>query len=136
MKNSLFLLSLMALPTIAFAGGAGNLSLYNAANTTAVQTSGSNLSTENPLSIIESRNVTGTNTGNTDLLRYSFDYIPRSFWADYNDLEDINGSIEAEEYFGETRRTDFAESGESLERANEQQDRAVNKAQRLRFIGQ
>lgn len=137
MKNSLFLLGLIALPTISFAGGIGNLELHNAVSnvpapiTAPVVAAPSNISSENPLSILETRGATSTNT---DLLRYSFNYIPRSFWAEYNtDLEDINGSIEAEEYFGETRRASFASNG-SAEREDERQDRAVNKAQRIRFI--
>ena len=134
MKNSVLLLGLLALPTIAFAGGAGNLSLHNAVRSVSAPVAApSSLSTENPLSILETQRATSPNA-NTNLLRYSFDYIPRSFWSEYNtDLEDINGSIEAEEYFGETRRSLFNSNG-SIEREDERQDRAVNKAQRIRFI--
>lgn len=129
MKTTSLMLGLLVLPGVTLAGGMGNLSLYNS-NSAAAPAA---ISSENPVSILESRNGADANA---DLLRYSFGYIPNSFWASYGgNLQDINGFVEAEEYFGETRRAQY-DAGEYLNREDERQTRAQNKALRLRFLGQ
>lgn len=134
MKKSHLMLGLLLLPGLTFAGGAGNLSLYNGPSA-ASTVSNPALSSENPVSILESRNTAGA-TVDQNLLQYSFGYIPNSFWASYNgNLQDINGFIEAEEYFGETIRAQYG-AGQSSAREDERQTRAQNKAMRLRFVGQ
>lgn len=130
------MLGLLLLPGITFAGGAGNLSLYNSPMSAPMMApvAAPDVSSENPISILESRNNAGA-TIDRDLLQYSFGYIPNSFWASYSgDLEDINGFIEAEEYFGETIRAQYG-AGQSNARETERQNRAQNKAMRLRFVG-
>jgi len=131
MKKTLLLAALIAAPTMTFAGGAGNSSysdmLDRAQTPTMAPTDFG--STENPINIAESRDVTGSE--NDNYVRYGFGFIPQSYWNQYIDLGDANGLVELEEYLGETERQVY-QAGEDGDREAERQERAKNKALRLR----
>lgn len=139
MKKTILMAVLIAAPTLTFAGGMGNAnysSMMNNAQTTSAPaavapatTSSDFGSTENPSNIVESRQVSGSESDN--YVRYSFGFIPKSYWDQYVDLGDVNGLIELEEYLGETEREIYS-AGEDIDREAERQTRARNKALRLR----
>ncbi len=133
MNKTLLMAALLAAPSLTFAGGMGNMSYSDMMNRAQSGTTTVNApsfgSTEDPASILESREVTGSE--NEDYVRYSFGYIPNSYWDQYLDLGDVNGFVELEEYLGETEREVYT-AGEDSEREAERQERARNKALRLR----
>lgn len=133
MKKSLLMAALIAAPSLTFAGGMGNMNysdmMKNANAATPMMSPTDFGSTENPANIVESREVTGSNDEN--YVRYSFGFIPQSYWNQYLDLGDANGLVELEEYLGETEREVY-QAGEDGDREAERQERARNKALRLR----
>ena len=137
MKKTILMGALLAAPTLTFAGGYGaadwNMS-DSAAPATTVASPASFGSSEDPINVLESRQNIGSE--NDRYLQYTASFIPRSYWQEQlgTDLSDQNGMIELEEYLGETRRESFAEGGEDLDREDERQERAKNKALRLRAI--
>ncbi len=139
MKKTIILSALLVAPTLTFAGGYGNMTLPSTqaaapATITAPMPVTTDLgSTENPLSAIQARAVSGTE--NDNYLRDNYQFIPSSFWANQGiDENNTNGYVELEEYLGETQREQFAAPGEDLSREDERQARARNKALRLRSI--
>lgn len=136
MKKTILMGALLVAPTMTFAGGYGAADWNtNAAMPTTTAVSPVNFgSSEDPINVLESRQNIGTE--NDQYLQYTASFIPRSYWQEQlgNDLSDQNGMIELEEYLGETRRESFAEGGEDLDREDERQERARNKALRLRAI--
>lgn len=133
MKKTILMGALLAVPTLTFAGGYGSTTSY-APSTSAAAPSSFVGSSEDPLNALEARAVTGSS--NDNYVRYNYGFIPRSYWEETlgTDLNDVNGYIELEEYLGETRRESFAAPGEDLDREDERQERAKNKALRLRAI--
>jgi|GEM_PF-5762100 len=136
MKKTILMGALLVAPTLTFAGGYGNTDWSSASTTPAVTTT-SNASfgsSEDPANAIQARAVTGSE--NDNYARYNYGFIPNSYWVETlgTDVNDVNGYIELEEYLGETRRETFAEGGEDLDREDERQERAKNKALRLRSI--
>lgn len=133
MKKTIIMSALLAAPTLTFAGGYGSMALPStgASSDPAPINYGSS---EDPANALESRAVTGSE--NDNYLQYNYDFIPRSYWQEVTgmDLDDVNGYVELEEYLGETRRETFAEAGEDLDREDERQSRAKNKALRLRAL--
>ena len=133
--------ALLAVPTLSFAGGYSHTNWKSATTTTTpaavTTTTTSNTyfgSSEDPANAIQARSVTGSE--NDNYARYNYGFIPNSYWVETlgADVADVNGTLELEEYLGETRRESFAEGGEDLDREDERQDRAKNKALRLRAI--
>lgn len=144
MKKTILMGALLAAPTLTFAGGYGSMALPStgaASNHTHTTTSVPVInveafedfgSSENPINALEARTVTGTE--NDNYLQNNYRFIPQSFWEEVGmERSSANGYIELEEYLGETRRELF-ESGEDLSREDERQERARNKALRLRSI--
>ncbi len=139
MKKTVLMAALLAAPTITFAGGGGHMGYQDmmdrAMNHSNVAPAAANEfgSSEDPASIVESRQISGSE--NENYVRYSFSFIPQSYWEEVSgyDLSDVNGLIELEEYLGETRREVFT-PGEDLNREDDRQERAKNKALRLRSI--
>jgi len=145
--KKLLLTGLIAIPLIALAGGAGNsqdLDLYERAKKALTEKStqatpltevdsSSFESSEAPKSILESRKISGSI--NQNYIKYSFDLIPSTYWNNQAPaiLDEVNGFIELEEYFGQTERENFEDEAD-LERENERQQRAQAKALRLRSL--
>ena len=144
--KKLLLTGLVVLPGLTFAGGTGNvqsLDMYERAKNAQTQTKTQPTtntvtsfgSTEAPKSILASRKVTGST--NENYMKYSFDLIPETYWKKQSPeiLDEVNGFIELEEYFGQTNRADFEDTTDSA-RENERQQRAQAKALRLRTLYQ
>jgi hypothetical protein len=140
MKKTIILSALLVAPTLTFAGGYGAMTLPStgAASTMAPMTMAETPmnfgSSEDPANAIEARAVTGS--PNDNYLRFNYGFIPQSYWEEITgmDLDNSNGFVELEEYLGETRRETFQNPGEDLSREDERQERAKNKALRLRGV--
>ena len=135
MKKTIILSALLAAPTLTFAGGYGAMTLPStgAASMPTVEAVDFG-SSEDPMNALKARAVTGSENDNH--LRFNYGFIPQSYWEEVTgmDLSNSNGYVELEEYLGETRRETFAEAGEDLDREDERQERAKNKALRLRSV--
>ena len=130
MKKTIIMSALLAAPTLTFAGGYGSMALPS----TGAAAPANYGSSEDPANAVQARAVTGSE--NSNYLQYDYDFIPRSYWQEVTgmDMNDVNGYIELEEYLGETRRETYAAPGEDLDREDERQERARNKALRLRAL--
>ncbi len=136
MKKTIILSALLAAPTLTFAGGYGAMTLPStgAAKTMETPAMVNFGSSEDPANAIEARAVTGSE--NDNYLRSNYGFIPQSYWREVTgrDINTSNGYVELEEYLGETRRETFEDAGEDLDREDERQSRAKNKALRLRSV--
>ncbi len=138
MKKTILMGALLAAPTLTFAGGYGTMTLPSTGAAAPAPTISAEVlpefgSTENPLNALESRAVTGTE--NDNYLQQNYQFIPSNFWQNAGMQGDnANGYVELEEYLGETSRERFEEPGADLNREDERQERAKNKALRLRAI--
>lgn len=137
MKKTIILSALLAAPTLTFAGGYGNMTLPSTGAAAPMTTSKAPMnygSSEDPANALESRAVTGSE--NDNYLQFNYGFIPQSYWEEVTgmDLSNTNGYVDLEEYLGETRRETFQAPGEDLNREDERQARARNKALRLRAI--
>ncbi len=136
MKKTIILSALLAAPTLTFAGGYGSMTLPSTGAAPMSSTEGSMNygSSEDPANALEARAVTGSE--NDNYLQFNYGFIPQSYWEEVTgmDLSNTNGFVELEEYLGETRREAFEAPGEDLDREDERQERAKNKALRLRAI--
>lgn len=134
MKKTILMGALLAVPTITFAGGYGTADWNTGTSAPIAAPAAFTGSSEDPANALASRQVSGSE--NDNYLRYNYGFIPKSYWEEVSgvDLDDVNGFIELEEYLGETRRETFAPAGEDLDREDERQERAKNKALRLRAI--
>ena len=130
MKKFVIMGALLVAPTLTFAGGAGSMAYSDMADRAGSSNFGSS---EDPNNILNSREAIGSE--NDNYVRYSFSFIPQSYWETQTgiNLSDPNGFIELEEYFGETERQTYS-WGEDIDREAERQERAKNKALRLRSI--
>lgn len=136
MKKTIILSALLAAPTLTFAGGYGSMTLPSTGATAPMSVSQSSNfgSSEDPANALEARAVTGSE--NNNYLQFNYGFIPKSYWEEVTgmNLSSSNGSVELEEYLGETRRETFQTPGQDLNREDERQTRARNKALRLRAI--
>lgn len=143
MKKTIILSALLVAPTLTFAGGYGSMTLPSTGassmdtpmtTTTEAEVRMDFGSTEDPSNALESRAVTGSE--NDNYLKFNYGFIPQSYWEEVTgmQMDSSNGYVELEEYLGETRRESFSESGDDLNREDERQERARNKALRLRSV--
>lgn len=134
MKKTIILSALLAAPTLTFAGGYGSMTLPSTGAAAPMTTNANYGSSEDPANALEARAVTGSE--NDNYLQFNYGFIPQSYWEEVTgiDLNNANGYVELEEYLGETRREAFEAPGEDLDREDERQERAKNKALRLRAI--